>query len=164
MAKPEDELLELLKTHAVVSKAKCSMITDLLNTRQSEDESVRKFKSRIDAVARNCGLMVACSHACCAGRAKISFADVVTKHVLINGIYDEDIKKEVLGSADLDKKTLMETVGVIENKETALRSMTGRQPSSRTDALSSYGKQKKQERPETPAYWKVRYVQKRVQE
>ena len=62
---------QVLKEHAVISKAKCAMIMDMLNTRQSEDEPVRKFKSRIDAIARNCGMVVACTHACCNNKAKI---------------------------------------------------------------------------------------------
>ena len=144
-AKSEADLLELLKEHVVISKAKCAMIMDLLNTRQGEDEPVRKFKSRIDAIARNCGMLVACTHACCSAKSKISFADVVIKHVLINGIYDEDIRKEVLGAAGLDEKSLMDTLGVVENKETALRSMPGR-AGGRADALSGYRGQKKSEK------------------
>ena len=40
-------------------------------------------------------MVVACTHTCCNDKAKISFADVVVKHVLINGIHDEDIGREV---------------------------------------------------------------------
>jgi hypothetical protein len=146
MAKPEVELMELLKKHAVVTRAKCAMVTDLLNIRQSEEEPVRKFKSRIDAVARNCGLDVACTHTCCAAKAKISFADVVAKHVLINGIHDVEIRKEVLGTAGLDDKSLMETVGIVENKETALRSMPEYRSTGKADALSGYRKSTKIEK------------------
>ena len=146
MAKPEIELMELLKKHAVVTRAKCAMVTDLLNIRQSEEEPVRKFKSRIDAVARNCGLDVACTHTCCAAKAKISFADVVAKHVLINGIHDVEIRKEVLGTAGLDDKSLMETVGIVENKETALRSMPEYRSTGKADALSGYRKSTKIEK------------------
>ena len=59
-AKPEADMLELLRKHAVITKAKSALITELLNIRQTEDETVRKYKSRIDAVARNCGLEQGC--------------------------------------------------------------------------------------------------------
>ena len=65
--------------------------------------------------------------------------------MLINGIYDEDIRKEVLGATGLDEKSLMDTLGVVENKETALRSMPGR-AGGRADALSGYRGQKKSEK------------------
>ena len=91
-------------------------------------------------------MVVACTHTCCNDKAKISFADVVVKHVLINGIHDEDIRKEVLGSAGLDEKSLMDTLGIVENKETALRSMPGGRAGGRSDALSSYRGQKKIEK------------------
>ena len=35
MSKPENELMELLQKHAVITRAKCAMVTDLLNIRQS---------------------------------------------------------------------------------------------------------------------------------
>ena len=54
MTKPENELMELLQKHAVITRAKCAMVTDLLNIRQSEDESVRKFKSRIENLVHRC--------------------------------------------------------------------------------------------------------------
>ena len=64
-AKTEGELLNLLEKHAVINKAKSALIADLLNIKQAEEETVRKFKSRIDVVARNCGFSVKCVHACC---------------------------------------------------------------------------------------------------
>ena len=60
----------------------------------------------------------------------------MTKHVLINGIHDVEIRKEVLGTADLDEKSLMETVGIVENKETVLRSMPEYRPAGKADAQS----------------------------
>ena len=142
-AKREDELLGLLEKHAVINKAKSALIADLLNIKQAEDETVRKFKSRIDAVARNCGFEVKCTHACCNDKAKVPFADLVTKHVLINGLYDDEIRLQVLGVVDLDDKSLQDTVAIIEGKETALRSMSGRSTNSGSAAISSYGRQKK---------------------
>ena len=142
-AKPEADMLELLQKHAVVTKARSAMITELLNVRQDEGESVRKYKSRIDAVARNCGLEIQCSHACCVDKAKIQFSDIVVKHVMVNGIYDEETRKEVLGATGLDEKTLADTVAIIEAKETALRSMPGYRSGGEKAAMSTYRGQQK---------------------
>ena len=70
----------------------------------------------------------------------------MTKHVLINGIHDVEIRKEVLGTADLDEKSLMETVGIVENKETALRSMPEYRAAGKADALSGYQNSKRIEK------------------
>ena len=41
------------------------------------------------------------------------------KDVLVTGLFDDDIKKEVMGWAELDKKGVQNTVGFIEAKEMA---------------------------------------------
>ena len=48
--------------------------------------------------------------------------DKVVKQVLICGIANLDIKEEVLGTSGVNDKNLAETLGLIEDKETALRS------------------------------------------
>ena len=66
--------------------------------------------------------------------------------VVLNGIYDEDIRKEVPGMTTLDDLNLKDTVGLIETKERASRSVlqnsvnTGRQDASYADntATSTY--------------------------
>jgi len=44
--------------------------------------------------------------------------------VVISGISDEEIRKEVLGCTDLDRRSLNETISLIENKEMAVRAMS----------------------------------------
>ena len=41
----------------------------------------------------------------------------MVKDVVISGLADEDVKKDVLGWSDLDNKTLDETITFIEAKE-----------------------------------------------
>ena len=50
------------------------------------------------------------------------YVDKVVKQVLICGIANLDIKEEVLGTSGVNDKNLAETLGLIEDKETALRS------------------------------------------
>ena len=51
----------------------------------------------------------------------VDYTDEMVKYVILSGISDEDIKKEVLGIPDLDEKTLKDTVTTIEKKEMASR-------------------------------------------
>ena len=145
--KSETEVLAIMKQHAVLTRAKSSMITELLGSRQSEGESVRKFVARVTAIARNADLVVPCPNTDCVNHARpyVSFTDIVVKHVVINGLHDVDIRREVLGVTDLDDKTLAETIGLIEAKETAMRSMSGRASGGEGAgaAMSSYKRLKK---------------------
>ena len=54
----------------------------------------------------------------------IDYTDDIVKYVLISGISDEDIKKDVLGYYDHDKKLLNETISVTENKEMTARTIS----------------------------------------
>ena len=47
----------------------------------------------------------------------VSYTDDIVKYVLISGISDEDIKKDVPECDDLDNRSLNETISVIKSKE-----------------------------------------------
>ena len=125
--KTEAELLALMKQHAVLARATSSLVTELLSARQSEDETVRKFQSRVSGIARNCDLTVQCPNDTCENHTRpyVPYTDNIVKHVVLNGIYDTDTRREVLGVTGLDDKSLAETVALIEDKETAARAVAG---------------------------------------
>ena len=61
-----------------------------------------------------------CPHACCTEKAnKVEYTTCVIKDILIAGITEQDIWKDVLGIADLDKKSDKEIVELVETKEMA---------------------------------------------
>ena len=45
------------------------------------------------------------------------------KLVLLNGLADDEIRKEVLGTPDIDGASLSDTVRLVDSKETAARAM-----------------------------------------
>ena len=47
----------------------------------------------------------------------VSYTDDIVNYVLISGISDEDIKKDVPECDDLDNRSLNETISVIKSKE-----------------------------------------------
>ena len=55
----------------------------------------------------------------------VDFSDNIVKMVLLNGLADEDIKREILGTDNLDTKDLNTVLGLIETKECATRSLIG---------------------------------------
>ena len=52
--------------------------------------------------------------------------------MLLVGLADPEIKKDVLGISGINDKTLPETLGLIEDKEAAARSTTGSSASGNT--------------------------------
>ncbi len=142
-AKPEAEVLATIRLHAVLSRAKCSLMTDLLSARQDEAEPVRKFYARINQSARSCDLAVQCPEIGCARHAKpyVDYTDQIVKHVILNGLYDVEIRRDVLSTAGLDDKSLTDTIALIEDKETAARSVAG--SGTQAAGQSSYRQQKK---------------------
>ena len=54
--------------------------------------------------AATCSYSIVCSGEGCTQAN--DFTDIMVKDVVISGLADEDVKKEVLGWSDLDNKTL----------------------------------------------------------
>jgi len=48
---------------------------------------------------------------------QVDFTDDIVIYVVVSGIADEDIKKDVLGHADLDIRSLNDTISLIENRD-----------------------------------------------
>ena len=109
-----------IKRLAVVSIATCVLQIELLSLSQDHAEPIRQFQARAWGKARSCALAKKCDCGC---NSMVDYSDHIVKIVLINGIADEEIKREVLGVDKLDDLSLNETVGLIETKECAARSL-----------------------------------------
>ena len=113
----EDQLMTEIKRLAVIPVAISVRRSDLLSIRQDHSESVRSFFARINGKATTCAYVIDCPSTTC--NQKVDFTDAIVKDVLITGLIDDEIRKEVLGWADLDTKNIKETVTFIEAKEMA---------------------------------------------
>lgn len=92
--------------------------SELLSIRQDQGENARSFFANINGKAVTCSCSLECSSATCTNQ--VDFTDVRdVKDSLINGLSGGDIKKDVLGWADLDNKTVHETVAFVEAREIA---------------------------------------------
>ena len=56
-------------------------------------------------------------------QVETDFTETIVKDVLINGLNDEEINKEILGWVDVDTKTVEEALSFIEGKEMARHAM-----------------------------------------
>ena len=136
----EAALLAAMKRIAVIKVATCVRRTNLLQSKQASGETIREFYANIKAVASICNYRVKCPHDCCATKPLVNYTSDVVKDVLVAGIADPDLRKEVLSWSELDTKEVKAVVSFVETKEVALNAWTG---TSGTAALSSYKKSAK---------------------
>ena len=134
----EQELLKMIKQLAVVPVSVVVRRTDFLSTKQDLTENTRSFAARLKGKASTCSYTCKCPKDGC--NQIIDFTDIILKDVMVTGLADEDIRKEVLGWGSLDEKNVNETIGYIESKEMARDAMT--KPAV-TASVSSYKSSRK---------------------
>ena len=113
--------------------------SEFLCTKQDLGESTRSYAARLKGKAATCAYSCSCTRDTC--DQVVDFTDIIVKDVLITGLVDEDIRKDVLGWEDLDNKGINETIRFIEAKEMARDALTN--PPVSNAAISSYKYEKK---------------------
>ena len=113
----EAVLLAAIKQLAVTPVAISVRRAELLATKQDHGEGARAYYAKLKGKAATCSYSVTCSAVQCT--QVNDFTDVMVKDVLAAGLVDDEIKREVLGWAELDEKNASETVSFIEAKEMA---------------------------------------------
>ena len=107
----EGHLLSKIKLMAVTPVAICVRRAELLGAKQDHGEAARSFYAKVKGKAATCSYSIACSGEECT--QVNDFTDVMVKDVVISGLVDEDVKKEVLGWSDLANKTLDQRIACI---------------------------------------------------
>ena len=105
------ELLIPMRSLAVVPVAICDLRTELLQLVQSRDESFHAFTVRVRGKAETCAFNTACE----CGKA-VNYTDHVIRDVLLNGLCDPDIRREVLGIADFLTKPINDVIALWRTK------------------------------------------------
>ena len=123
-----------MRSLAVIPVATCVLRTELLQLRQERDEPFRAFTAKVRGKAETCSF----STACICGRS-VDYTDHVIRDVILNGLYDTDIRKEVLGIAEILEKPITEFIALVETKEMARNAL----PSPTLSAVSSFQRLKK---------------------
>ena len=108
-SKSEQQLLDLMKQLAVRYQNPAVHVQEFLGLSQQQEEGVRHFLTRLRGVASHCNFTQKCE---C--DRDVSYADSVIRFKLIAGLYDTEIKEDILSAED---KSLDETVKAIEAKD-----------------------------------------------
>ena len=98
-----------MRSLAVIPVATGVLRADLLQVRQEREEPFRAFAARVRGKAETCEFEAACE----CGKS-VDYTDNQVRDVLLNGINDPDIRREVLGT----KNTLRDVA--YKNREISL--------------------------------------------
>ena len=133
-SRPLPDLIAAMRSLAVIPVATCVLRTELLQLHQERDEAFRTFAARVRGKAETCAYKAVCE----CGK-DVDYTDHIIRDVLINGIYDTDIRRETLGTPDILTKPVNDVIALVENKEMARNALL----SSTLSAMSSFQRLKK---------------------
>ena len=74
----------------------------------------------------------------------VDYTPEVIKDILLSGIYDLDVRRDVLGTTGIEEKSVNDLVRIVEAKEAARDAAGGSRPATAAAASSSYKKSAKQ--------------------
>ena len=123
------ELLAAMRSLAVIPIATGVLRTELLQLQQERDEPFRAFAAKVRGKAETCEFTAECE----CGK-EVDYTNHSIRDVLLNGIYDPDIRREVLGTKNILKTSVNDVIALVENKEMARNAL----PSSNLPAVSSF--------------------------
>ena len=103
------ELLSAMRRLAIIPVATGVLRSDLMQMRQLRDEPFRAFAARVRGKADTCAFTIDCT---CG--LKINYTDHMIRDILLNGIADDEIRREILGSADMLTCTVKKIVALVE--------------------------------------------------
>ena len=120
------QLLENMRSLAVIPVATGVLRTELLQLRQERDETFRAFTARVRGKAETCAFAAVCE----CGKS-VDYTNHAIRDVLLNCIYDMDIRREVLGTKAILKTPVNDVVSLVESKEIARNALPSSPSSSR---------------------------------
>ena len=132
------QLLAAMRSLAVIPVATCVQRTELLQLRQEHDEPFRTFTAKVRGKAETCSYTASCTCGASVDYTDHVIRDVI-RDVILNGLYDTDIRREVLGIAGILETPINEIIALVESKEMARNAL----PSPSLSAISSFVKQRK---------------------
>jgi len=98
--KASTDLLAAMKSLSVIAVATGVTRSELMCMKQDRDEQLRSFAARVRGKVETCGYTTKCT--CTLDE---DFTDCIIRDVLISGINDNDIRREILGTTGILKKT-----------------------------------------------------------
>ena len=127
-------VIATMKELAVIPVATGVLRSELLDMKQKRDEQFRTFSARVRGKFETCGFMT--SSLCRCGQSNtVDYTDYIIRDVLIVGIYDADIRRDIMGVVGIIDKPVNEVISLVEKREMAREA---NMVSGNTSAISSH--------------------------
>ena len=117
-SKPTADLMKAMKTLAVVAVATGVIRAELVQMKQDRGETFRTFAARVRGKAETCSYTTKCS---C--NSTVNFTDIIVRDVLIAGISDLDICRDILGTDAILQRPVNNVISLVESKEMACNAL-----------------------------------------
>ena len=75
-----------------------------MSLKQEHGKSFREFNASVRATAAKCVYTIDCPHPSCAKKSPVNYTSMVVKDILISGIEDHEIQRDVFGMVDFGQK------------------------------------------------------------
>ena len=142
-------MMTLMKNLTVTPVAISVKRNELLQMCQDAGETIRTFLSRVKGKAVTCRFKVECTHnhAAATGATEppahvyVNYTNEMIRHVILNGLYDDEIRRDIFGQHNLDTMDVNDLIMMIESRETA-RDATS---SSSANAISQFKRRQKED-------------------
>ena len=118
ISKSTGAVTKAMKSLAVIAVATGVSRAELVQMHQERDESFRSFAARVRGKAEICNYITKCS---CL--KEVDFTDSIIRDVLIAGIADMDIRREILGTDVILEHSINDDISLVESKEMARNDM-----------------------------------------
>ena len=113
--KPVDAVLATMKKLVVIPVAIGVVHSELLDLKQMREEPFRSFASRVRGKAETCEFQI--DHKCpCGLTNSVDYTDHAMRDVLVAGIYDPDIWRDILGVEGIIAKSVNGAVSLVEGE------------------------------------------------
>ena len=116
VSKPTNGVMAARKSLSVIVVGVREMRAELVRMQQERDESFRAFAARVRGKAETCPYTTMCRPTCL---REVAFTDSIIRNVLIAGIADLDIRREVLGTSAILERAVNDVISLVESKEMA---------------------------------------------
>ena len=114
-----DTVIASMKSLAVIPVAIGVLRAELLEMHQKRDESFRSFATRVRGKAETCNFVTK-NDCTCGKRNTVDYTENTPGNVLVAGIYDVDIRRDILAIDGVVGKATNEVVALVERAEMAL--------------------------------------------
>ena len=113
---PLNLFLATIKALDAIPMATGVLRAELLDMKQKRDKPYRSFSSRVCGKAETCAFLTV-SRCVCGLSNSVDYTDQIIRDVLISGIYDTDICRDILGIDGITDRPVNDVISLVEKRE-----------------------------------------------